>query len=73
MPNEEMGSRALPQPADIHNRVVLVVVGGFLLFVGAAIAGMLLFLNSPGAGRTHAHAQSTGFPRRSSRPRRRTT
>ena len=46
MPAEEMGHRALPQPADVANRVVLAVVGGFLLFVAAAIAGMLLFLNA---------------------------
>ena len=50
MPNEEMGSRAFPQPAGIHNRAVLLVVGGFLLFVGAAIAGMLLFLNTQAPG-----------------------
>jgi hypothetical protein len=51
MPTEEMGNRALPQPADIHSRAVLAVVGCFLLFVGAAIAGLLLFLNNraPGA------------------------
>ena len=51
MPVEEMGHRALPQPADVDNRVVLAVVGGFLLFVAAAIAGLLLFLNAqvPGA------------------------
>ncbi|WP_439409653.1 hypothetical protein ACNJX9_17190 [Bradyrhizobium sp. DASA03076] len=46
MPAEEMGHRALPQPADVDNRVVLAVVGGFLLFVAAAIAGLLLFLNA---------------------------
>ena len=46
MPIEEMGHRALPQPADVDNRVVLAVVGGFLLFVAAAIAGILLFLNA---------------------------
>jgi hypothetical protein len=41
-----MGNRALPQPADIDNRTVLAVVGGFLLFVAAAISGLLLFLHS---------------------------
>lgn len=55
MPVEEMGHRALPQPADVDNRVVLVVVGGFLLFVAAAIAGLLLFLN--------AQVPSAFFPR----------
>lgn len=46
MPIEEMGHREMPQPPDVHNRVVLAVVGGFLLFVGAAIVGILLFLNT---------------------------
>ncbi|MGX4772406.1 hypothetical protein ACWAUC_21745 [Bradyrhizobium guangdongense] len=46
MPAEEMGNRARPQPADIDNRAVLAVVGGFLLFVAAAIAGLLLFMHS---------------------------
>ena len=46
MPIEEMGHPALPQPADVDNRVVLAVVGGFLLFVAATIAGILLFLNA---------------------------
>lgn len=50
MPTEEMGNRAPPQPADIDNRAVIAVVGGFLLFVGAAIAGLLLFLNSQAPG-----------------------
>jgi hypothetical protein len=50
MPNEEMGSRALPETAGIDNRAVLAIVGGFLLFVGAAIAGILLFLNSEAPG-----------------------
>lgn len=51
MPVEEMGHRALPQPADVDNLVVLAIVGGFLLFVAAAMAGILLFLNVqvPGA------------------------
>ncbi|WP_439393431.1 hypothetical protein ACRQ5Q_29400 [Bradyrhizobium sp. PMVTL-01] len=55
MPAEEMGHRALPQPADVDNRVVLAVVCGFLLFVAAAIAGLLLFLN--------AQVPSAFFPR----------
>ncbi len=51
MPTEEMGHRALPQPADIDNRAVLAIVGGFLLFVAAAVTGLLLFLDfqAPGA------------------------
>ena len=50
MPTEEMGSRALPQPPDIDNRAVIAIVGGFLLFVGAAVAGLLLFLSSQAPG-----------------------
>ncbi len=50
MPTEEMGNRALPQPADIHNRAVLAIIGCFLLFVGAAIGGLLFFLNSQAPG-----------------------
>ena len=50
MPNEEMGSRALPETAGIDNRAVLAIVGGFLLFAGAAIGGILLFLHSEAPG-----------------------
>ncbi len=46
MPNEEMGSRALPQPPDINNRAVLATVGGFLVFVALAIAGLLVVLKT---------------------------
>ena len=46
MPTEKMDNRALPQPVDIDNRAVLAIVGGFLLFVAAAITGLLLFLHS---------------------------
>ena len=44
MPNEEMGSRALPQAPAVDNRVILMVVSGFLAFVAIAILGLLLFL-----------------------------
>jgi hypothetical protein len=50
MPNDEMGSRALPQPPGIHNRAVLITVGGFLAFVAAAIFGLLLFLKTEAPG-----------------------
>ncbi|MCK1317331.1 hypothetical protein IVB32_29900 [Bradyrhizobium sp. 23] len=61
MPNEEMGSRALPETAGIDNRAVLAIVGSFLLFVGAAIAGILLFLNSEAPGAFTPRAESR-FP-----------
>jgi hypothetical protein len=50
MPNEEMGSRALPQPPAVENRVILIVVGGFMAFVAAAIFGILLFLKTEAPG-----------------------
>jgi hypothetical protein len=50
MPNEEMGSRALPQPPGVENRVILMVVGGFLAFVAAAIFGIMLFLKTEAPG-----------------------
>jgi hypothetical protein len=50
MPNEEMGSRALPQPPAIDNRVILMVVAGFLAFVAIAIFGILLFLKTEAPG-----------------------
>lgn len=50
MPNEEMGSRALPQPAAINYRIVIAVVVGFLLFVAISIAGMLYVLKAQAPG-----------------------
>ncbi|CCD98327.1 conserved hypothetical protein [Bradyrhizobium sp. STM 3809] len=46
-----MGSRILPQPPEVDARVVLTVVGGFLLIVAAAVVGLLVFLKAdvPGA------------------------
>ena len=61
MPNEEMGSRTLPQPAEINNRAVLIIVGGFMLFVAVAIAGLLLFLKAQ-APDTFAPRTEQRFP-----------
>ena len=33
MPNEEMGSRRLPQPPDVATGIVIAAVAGFLAFV----------------------------------------
>jgi len=44
MPNDEMGKRALPQPPEVSDLPILIIVGGFLLFVAIAISGLLLFL-----------------------------
>lgn len=51
MPNDDMGKRALPQPPEVSDRPILIIVGGFLIFVGIAIAGLLLFVTreAPGA------------------------
>lgn len=62
MPNEEMGSRALPQLAAINNRIVLTVVGGFLLFVAISIAGMLYVLKAQ-APRALVARTERSFPR----------
>jgi hypothetical protein len=45
-----MRSRALPQPAAINNRIVLTVVGGFLLVVAISVAGMLYVLKAQAPG-----------------------
>lgn len=44
MSNDEMGSRALPQPPEIATRKVLLVVFGFLAFVGLSMAGLMIYL-----------------------------
>ncbi|MGY3453984.1 hypothetical protein [Bradyrhizobium sp. USDA 4353] len=51
MPTDEMGGRIMSQPPEVETRIVLAVVGGFLLMVAAAVAGLLVFLNTdvPGA------------------------
>lgn len=50
MPNDEQGSRALPEPPSVNNMIVLRVVGGFLLFVAVSIAGLLFFLRAEAPG-----------------------
>lgn len=50
MPNEEMGSRALPETPDVDNRVVIATIGGFLLFVAIAMAGIFYQLKTEAPG-----------------------
>ena len=50
MPNEEMGSRALPQSPAVHTTAILLVVGGFLVFVAISIAAVLAFLKTEAPG-----------------------
>lgn len=53
MPNEEMGSRTVPQPPDVASKVVLTAVAGFLGFVALTMAVLFLYLKAgaPGAFR----------------------
>lgn len=50
MPNEEMGSRALPETPEVDIRVVITTVGGFLLFVAASMAAIFFYLNADAPG-----------------------
>ena len=50
MPNERIGNRALPQPPEVNNSVVLMTLGGFLVFVAVAIGALLLFLRAQAPG-----------------------
>jgi hypothetical protein len=50
MPNEEMGSRTIPEPPDVATRTVLVTVAGFLGFVALAITGLFFYLKTEAPG-----------------------
>jgi len=51
MPNEEMGSRAMPEPPSVATGIVIVATAGFLIFVALSMAGLFVYLKSavPGA------------------------
>jgi hypothetical protein len=53
MPNDEMGSRAIPQPPNVATGIVLMVVAGFLAFVAVTMTGLFFYLRTgaPGAFR----------------------
>lgn len=61
MPNEEMGSRAVPQAPDVATGAVITAVAGFLAFVAIVMAVMLFYLGAtvPNAFR---HAIENPFP-----------
>lgn len=50
MPNEEMGSRTIPEPPDVATLTVLVTVAGFLGFVALAITGLFFYLRAEAPG-----------------------
>lgn len=62
MPNEEMGSRAIPQPPDVATGTVIISVAGFLSLVAVAMIGLFFYLK---AGAPAAFKQPTqqDFPK----------
>jgi hypothetical protein len=46
MPNEEMGSRTIPEPPGVATRIVLIAVAGFLGFVALAMTGLFFYLRT---------------------------
>ena len=44
MPNEEMGSRAIPQPPDVATGTVILSVAGFLSLVAVAMIALFFYL-----------------------------
>lgn len=61
MPNEEMGSRTLPATPDVASRVVIITVGGFLLFVAIAMCGIFIYLKAAAPGALQ-HPSERPFP-----------
>jgi hypothetical protein len=53
MPNERMGNRSLPEPAEVATGTVVIAVAGFLGFVALSMTGLFFYLRSevPGAFR----------------------
>ena len=46
MPNDEMGSRSIPQPPEVATGTVLIAVAGYLAFVLLAMAGVFFYLKA---------------------------
>lgn len=46
MPNDEMGSRIIPEPPEVATRIVLVAVYGFLGLVALAMTGLFFYLRT---------------------------
>src|SRR5207248_5797139 len=50
MPNEEMGSRLVPEPPNVATGIVIVATAGFLAFVALSMAGLFVYLRSAAPG-----------------------
>ena len=59
MPNEEMGSRTMPQPPDVATGIVMMAVAGFLAFVALTMTGLFFYLRTGAPG---AFRQATEHP-----------
>lgn len=46
MPNDEMGSRTIPEPPEVATPIVLMAVAGFLAFVALAMTGLFFYLRT---------------------------
>lgn len=61
MPNEEMGSRAVPQAPDVATGVVVTAAAGFLLFVAITMIALFFYLKA-GAPDALRQAVENSFP-----------
>lgn len=61
MPNEEMGSRTLPEPPSIATGVVMSIVAAFLVVVAIAMALIFFYLKT-GAPNALKQATEHAFP-----------
>jgi len=50
MPNEEMGSRIVPEPPSVATGIVIAATAGFLTFVALSMAGLFIYLRSAAPG-----------------------
>ena len=62
MPNEEMGSRTLPQPPDVATGVVMIAVAGFLGFRRLSHGRAVLLPEDRRARRVPASESNITFP-----------
>jgi hypothetical protein len=46
MPNDEMGSRIMPQPPDVSTGIVIIAVAGFLIFVAITMVVLFFYLRA---------------------------
>ena len=62
MPNEEMGSRAIPQPPDVATNTVIISVAVFLGLVAVAMVGLFFYLKT-GAPAAFKQPTEHDFPK----------